>query len=182
MLLLLIYLRRIGFRVLLPAVNTLLFSVLVSAGSGEAVHSVAIGLNAPAFLVAAALGDALAPNLSEAASAQRLFFMMAPLLAGLWFLTGRWLDRRLGWLPPRVRNESRVVLFPTMALVGAMQLWLFYRIVHGETAMAAAWETGLACWFTLWQVMLVTALRRRPVPIHSGAQPPDQHATRGARE
>lgn len=188
-------LRRFGFRALAPALNLSLFAALVVWGASPRLIAYlqaeggvpfnptenpfqsflttprlfAIGLNAPAFLVSTLMVEVL--QVPYNATAQLVLLLMCPFILLLWYLTGLWFDRRIGFLPEKVEPKRRVYLLVAIAtVIGLALVWSLYRVWyflnggiagwHGETPLNAAWTYGFALWLVLWQFMAVSSWRR----------------------
>jgi hypothetical protein len=197
-------LQRFGFRALVPTLNLVLFAALVVWGSSPRLIAylqeggtpfnpidnplqsllttprlVAIGLNAPAFLISTLIVDAL--PFPHYGTAQAILSVMCPFILSFWYLAGRWFDRRFGLLPATIpRNKSRLLLIVTATLIGLVLIWTLYRVWyflnggiagwHGETPLYAAAEYGMAGWVLLWEVMVLTAIKARWSNGHADAQ------------
>jgi hypothetical protein len=193
-------LRRFGFRALAPALNLALFVALVVWGASprliaylqesgvpfypteNPLHSflptprlIAIGLNAPAFLLSTLIVEVL--PVPHNATAQSVLLLMCPFILLLWYLTGRWFDRRVGFLPAKVQpTKRRYLLVAAAALIGVVLVWTLYRVWyflnggiagwHGETPIYAASEYGMAAWVALWEVMILLATKRCSSDAH----------------
>ncbi len=197
-------LQRFGFRTLAPALNLALFATLVVWGSSPRLIAylqevgvpfnpadnplqsflttprlIAIGLNAPAFLLSTLIVEVL--PLAHTATAQSVLLLMCPFILLLWYLTGRWFDHRFGLLPAKApTKKGRLLLVVTAILLGLVLAWTLYRVWyflnggiagwHGETPIYAATEYGMAGWVALWEVMILMAIKQRSTNVYADAQ------------
>lgn len=106
-------LRRIGFRMLLPLLNLILYLALIcigSAGNIQAIAAnadfstrakVAFSLNVPA-LAAAIVVNVVVFHFP----ASFISWLALPFIPLFWFGVGLWIDRRLGWSRRRIPKRS----------------------------------------------------------------------------
>lgn len=158
---------RIAFRRILPIVQLVLFIALLSVGkaqedalsarfeaarAGQAKTAggaiawdlrtlshyygpvpvvVCESINLPAILVAGAL-ELLFPEMKWLS-----YVGAAIAVAGLWYLLGLWLDRRLGLLPPGTRRPRgslvRVLAWVALIILGGFSVIVFAFLLLGET-------------------------------------------------
>src|SRR5260221_373682 len=87
---------------------------------------------------------------------------MVPALVSLWFLTGRWFDRRRGLLSRKSKHHGPLRLLYVLTLAAFLFLMLYRCFYfarggiegwHGETSLNAAYTYGITSWLTLWLAM-----------------------------
>ncbi len=188
--------KRIGFRVLLPSVNLIVFIALSVWGASPPLIAcllqesanvpwtpqnpfyplllvprlVAVAINAPAYFVAASILAVV--GVSNLNFMRWLLPVMCPFVVVVWHFTGRWVDRRLEWLPavPHPKHWTGILRVAAVAL-GLLAIGSAYGVVyfarggiagwHGETPFNAALTYGSTGWLVLWELMLLTAIMRR---------------------
>ncbi len=187
--------RKLGFRVWLPSLNLLLFAMLSVLGKRPLLVAsllqeipdvpfhptntvypllsmprlIAIGLNAPAVVLSQFLLECFGVSVYEAAG--WLLVISCPFVVLFWYLTGRWIDRRIGLLPVVAQPKRRLALLTGSAIViGLVFAACLDRVVyfihggiagwHGETTLNAAQTYGFTAWVALWELMLITARLR----------------------
>jgi hypothetical protein len=137
---------------------------------------IAMGLNAPVFLFSTFIVSYLPVQHTD----QPVLLLMCPFVLWLWYLTGRWFDRRFGFLPEKTQPpKRRYLLVATAAIIGPVLPWSLYRIWyflnggmadwHGEERADAAIAWGMAGWVVLWEVMILMAMKRRSSDVHADA-------------
>ena len=80
----------------------------------------------------------------------------------LWFLVGRWLDRRLGWLPTSERSGTKRASFIAGTAL-ALLLVLVVLAIAAVRIEATHFSIALLGWSLFGCVVLWTYLRRSPV-------------------
>ena len=105
---------------------------------------IAMALNLPAVLLATPLMLVLASASPVLDRIPEWVFvvLLTPFVAYWWFLVGRWIDRRLGWLPdphPLSTPEARVIywMLASAALI-LFAILAFFRDHHGNDSLRYA--------------------------------------------
>ena len=160
---------RVGWRVVLPVVNLLLFVALVAWGSQPVLHAaliqegvapdgsysltienplhpllplarrIAVAVNAPSFELVAFTISVMGVSNEKFTGA--VLLTMPPFILFSWYLTGRWCDRRTGSLPVAVQPRRRLPLLNIGAVVTGLVLALFaYRTEYFLTGGTAGWH------------------------------------------
>jgi hypothetical protein len=127
-----------------------------------------LSANAPA-LVAGVILNASA----EHTQPMRVFLLAVPFVPLFWYPVGRWLDRRLRWIPPRQpkRSRTRDALLLFVAVIALISVAVLIQVIragipgpHDRLGIGF----GFCAWFAFGLFVILFALfdrffQRRPV-------------------
>jgi hypothetical protein len=163
--------RRLGFRVLLPAVNLLLFEGLTIWGAPSQILAmfqsegtlhgfnplqnslsplqtmprlIAIGINAPSFFLSSLIVEIV--RAPYAVVADSVLILMVPFILLFWALIGGWIDGRLGLISPGSVLSRNAFSIPATILAVMMLCLFLYQSVFFLTGGIEGWhgETPVA--------------------------------------
>lgn len=123
----------------------------------------AIGMNLPA-VIAALPAILLAEKFSpERETSEHVGYLVGGLFVpALWFLVGRWFDRRLGLLPPIVRRRQNLgVELVALVLLLIVDCFLFFALLTGEIYHGIFTVVALAGWISFAALCLYHRVRTR---------------------
>jgi len=181
-------LKRVGFRLLLPTVNLAAFVAIFALTTSPPEDRLwrwtaenpfypllsiprlaAISINAPACIIATVIIEIA--GVSNLKFADWLVPTMCPLIALIWYFAGRWVDRRLKWIPVTPRKGWPAFLYVAAVAVGVLLIADAYSAVyffrggitgwHGETPFNAALGYGCTAWLAFCEASLLLCIRRK---------------------
>jgi hypothetical protein len=175
-----------GLRHILPVCFTVLYAVLMlsawrqeeAARHRPAVESMddmymppynppraaqwALGLNLPAVVASLPtlwIVSRIAPHTNDPLVYAIIGFFV-PLL---WFLVGRWLDRRIGLLPPRPEKQTSAFAIAGLAALLFLDGFLIFAVMNAEVYQGKFTMISMAAWLSFAAFCLYLRIRRQPV-------------------